>query len=93
MCRGAAFFGAMLALLLVTATGASAQATFSAHGSVEQVYVTGLDAGAQMSLLDSAGKTVATQSADAQGGLLFRDVPPGDGYRVRPSAEGRTRGP
>jgi uncharacterized protein len=93
MRRGAASFGAVLALLLVTATGASAQSTFSAHGSVEQVYVTGLDAGAQMALLNGAGKTIATQKADAEGGMLFRDVPPGDGYRVRPSGGGADSGP
>ncbi len=42
----------------MTAAGtgvASAQATFSARGSVEQVYVTGLAPGAEMSLLNSAG--------------------------------------
>ena len=39
---------------------ATAQATFSAHGSVEQVYVTGLAPGAQMSLLNSAGTTISS---------------------------------
>src|SRR5579872_2803284 len=45
-----------LAALLVSATAASA---FSARGSVEQVDVTGLPAGAEMSLLRSNGETVA----------------------------------
>src|SRR4051812_1040775 len=65
----------------------TAQASFSARGSVEQVYVTGLDGGAQVSLLDRAGRKVAAQRADALGGLLFRDVRPGAGYRVRLGAE------
>ena len=78
---------AALAAGLVLPAGASA-ATFSAHGSAEQVYVLGLSPGARMSLLNSAGHTVATQSADPQGGLLFRNVPPGSGYRVRPSSGG-----
>src|SRR6266540_3577114 len=75
-------------------TGAgAAEASFSAHGSVEQVYVTHLGPGAQMSLLNPAGGTIATKQADAQGGLLFRNVPPGTGYRVRLSATGAKSGP
>jgi predicted acyl esterase len=83
---------ACLAVAFVSAAGA-AQASFSAHGSVEQVYVTQLAAGAQMSLLNPAGNTLATKQADAQGGLLFRNVPPGAGYRVRLSATGAKSGP
>ncbi len=71
---------AVLAALLVSAATASA---FSAHGSVEQVYVTGLAPGAQMSLLRKNGETVSTQSADSLGGVLFRNVAPGKRYRVR----------
>jgi hypothetical protein len=70
----------VLAAWLATAATASA---FSAHGSVEQVYVTGLAPGAQMSLLRKNGETVSTQTADALGGLLFRNVAPGSRYRVR----------
>ena len=77
--------------MLVTATGAAAAPTFSAHGSVEQVYVTGLAPGAQMSLLNRGGTTVATKQADALGGLLFRNVKPGSGYRVRPPPAARRR--
>lgn len=75
-----ATFLATLALAL--ATGASAAQAFDAHGSVEQVYVTGLAPGAQMSLRNHAGRKVATKRADAEGGLLFRNVKPGNGYRV-----------
>ncbi len=69
--------------LMAAATPAAAAAPFLAHGSVEQVYVTGLGAGARASLLNPAGHTVASKGADSLGGLLFRNVPPGDGYRVR----------
>jgi predicted acyl esterase len=62
-----------------------------AHGSARQVYVTDLQPGVQASLLDAAGVTVATKAADAQGGLLFRDVEPGTGYTV--TAAGRTSAP
>jgi len=81
-----------LAFALMTGAGA-AQASFSAHGSVEQVYVTQLAPGAQMSLLNQAGGTVATKQADAQGGLLFRNVSPGTGYRVRLAGGGAESGP
>ncbi len=70
-----------------------AATTFSAHGSAEQVYVTGLPANAQMSLLTSSGTTVATQNADSLGGLLFRNVAPGTGYRVRLTSTGEESGP
>ena len=33
--------------------------------------------------MDLLGRTLTTQAADSLGGLLFRDVPPGSGYRVR----------
>src|SRR5438445_13467814 len=72
------------ALVLAFAGGAgAAQASCSAHGSVEQVSATGMAPAAQASLLDRRGHTVARRQADAQGGLLFRDVRPGGGYRVR----------
>jgi predicted acyl esterase len=78
------------ALCLVAAATASA---FSAHGSVEQVYVTGLAPSAQMSLLRSNGETVSTQTADSAGGLLFRTVTPEAGYRVRLSSNGEESAP
>jgi uncharacterized protein len=72
---------------------AASASAFSAHGSVEQVYATGLLPGAQMSLLNSRGATVYTQSADSLGGLLFRDVTPGTGYRVRLASNGELSEP
>src|SRR6476646_9853637 len=78
---------------MFTAGAGIAEASFSAHGSVEQVYVTHLGAGAKMSLLNQTGKTVATKQADAQGGLLFRNVTPGTGYRVRLTSGGPKSGP
>ena len=46
-----------------------------------------------MSLLDRTGATVATQRADSLGGLLFRNVAPAPGYRVRLTATGAESGP
>jgi predicted acyl esterase len=75
------------------AQGSFAQPAFSAHGSVEQVYVVGLPPFARMSLLDAAGRVVATKDADSLGGLLFRNVAPGSGYRVRLDPDGPESGP
>jgi predicted acyl esterase len=75
----------VFAVSLVTTASAFA---FDAQGSVEQVYVTGLAPNAQMALLNSSGATVYTQNADSLGGLLFRNVTPGKGYRVRLTSSG-----
>src|SRR3954470_9046020 len=103
MCRGCVSWGSWrlfvalsigaLTCMLISAAGAGAQHTFTAPGSGEQVYVTGLAPSEQMSLLNGAGATVATQQADSLGGLLFRNVTPGSGYRVRPPAGGTESGP
>jgi predicted acyl esterase len=81
--RAALIAVVLAAALMATATPASAAPPFVAHGSVEQVYVTGLGGGSPVSLLDRRGRTVATTTADSLGGVLFRDVRPGSGYRVR----------
>src|SRR3954469_24215286 len=78
---------AVLAFIFMTAVGAgvasAADATFSAHGSAEQVYVTGANPGDQLTLVDGSGATVATHQVNSLGGALFRNVTSGDGYRVR----------
>ncbi len=88
--RRRARIGAVATLAVVAAwlMAAATASAFSAHGSVEQVYVTGLAPGAQMSLLGSNGETVSTQTADSLGGVLFRDVAPGKRYMVRLSSTG-----
>ena len=52
----------VFAVWLVTAAGASA---FTARGSVNQVYATGLPANAQASLLNPCGATVDGLNADS----------------------------
>src|SRR5215210_1969115 len=78
-----ALCAAVLAFIVTTTAGAgaasAAEPEFNAHGSVEQVYVTDLSPGEQVSLLNSAGSTVATRQANSLGGSLFRNVPPGSG--------------
>ncbi len=70
-------------LALVCAHVASAEAPFVAGGSVEQVYATGVAPGAEVTLLGPRGQVVETRQAKSLGGVLFRNVPPGRGYRVR----------
>ncbi len=92
-CRARIGAVATLAATAVWLVAAASASAFSAHGSVEQVYVTGLAPSAQMSLVRSNGETVSTQTADSLGGLLFRDVMPEEGYRVRVSSTGEEAGP
>jgi uncharacterized protein len=82
-----ALCGAILTFLCAAGVGAAnaAEPSFSARGSVEQVYVTGAMPGEQLSLVDSAGSTVSTRAVNSLGGALFRSVTPGSGYRVQAS--------
>jgi uncharacterized protein len=92
-CRVARIALACTLLIGAGAGAARADTPFSAHGSAEQVYVTGLASGAQMSLVNAGGHTIATQRADSLGGLLFRNVKPGNGYKVRLTPRGAASGP
>src|ERR687893_1144527 len=83
MCSGVVAF--VFTTTVGVGSAGAAEPTFNAHGSVEQVYVTDLSPGEQVSLLDSAGTTIATRQANSLGGSLFRNVPPGSGYRARAS--------
>lgn len=71
----------------------TSNARFDAVGSVEQVYVTGLAPKAKASLMTPAGRVLYAKDADSLGGLLFRDVPPASGYRVRLASGGAESGP
>jgi predicted acyl esterase len=82
----------IVAGLTASAPASAAATSFSAHGSAEQVYVTGLAPDAQMSLLNPDGTTLYTQNADSLGGLLFRNVPAAKGYRVRLNSTGAESG-
>jgi uncharacterized protein len=85
----------LLAFVSLTGVASAAVGTpaFSAHGSVEQVYATGLGPGTRIALLNRAGRQIKTQPADPLGGVVFRNVPPGSGYRVRPSGAAAQSGP
>jgi predicted acyl esterase len=84
---------AALSLLLIglaTVTGPPASAADGdvvARGSARQVYATGLPAGTRARLLDASGEVVQERRVNALGGVLFRRVDPGKGYRVRGGGE------
>src|SRR4051812_29497147 len=78
---------AVVALLAATLAPASAQAgstpKFRVQPSVQQVAGRGAPPGETAALRDANGTEVATDTVDAFGSALFRDVPTGDGYVVR----------
>ncbi len=67
---------------LATAPG-PALARLDAHGSAEQVYVTGVRPHALVRLLTTRARLLAARHADSLGGVVLRGVRPGSGYRVR----------
>ncbi|MBI3202854.1 MAG: CocE/NonD family hydrolase [Myxococcales bacterium] len=67
--------------------GSTGPASFEVRGTLEQVYVTHADPGANLQLVDGAGSEVATGTADELGSLVFRSVAPAKGYRVRSGDE------
>ena len=81
------------ALVALSPPAAAAATRVDAHRSAEQVYATGLKPHARAALLNAAGHVVASQRADGQGGLVYREVRPGRGYRVRLAAGGGESAP
>src|SRR4051794_4922987 len=73
---------AVLAITLIPAS-ASAANGLAVHGSVNQVYVTGAQPGTSLRLIDRKKRKVATKPVGSLGGVVFRRVPAGKGYRVR----------
>ena len=52
------------------------------RGSVEQVSVTGAASDTELALYDADGTAVDRGTTDSQGSLLFREVEPGEDYRI-----------
>ena len=76
------------ALVLATASPAVARAkhaSFTVRGSVEQVDVTGATPGQRLLLLDRRGSVAQALPAGPLGGIVYRNVSPGGGYRVATS--------
>jgi predicted acyl esterase len=79
---GARVAAGAVTVMVAFVAGTGVAEAYSAHGSVEQVYVTGATPGVRMSLIDSSGRAVARRRVGSLGGLLFRNVKPGTGYRI-----------
>jgi uncharacterized protein len=71
-----------LAAAITLFPAASAEAAFTARGSVEQVQVTGAKKGSKLILMRN-GHRVAVKRAGKLGGAVFRNLKPGKGYRLR----------
>ena len=76
---GSLFIATGLASLAVAAPAFAAPVV---RGSVEQVQVTGAPHGARV-VLQKRGHRVAARRAGRLGGVVFRHVRPGAGYRVK----------
>jgi uncharacterized protein len=76
-----ALLGFML-LASVAPAGASAANNLAVHGSVNQVYVTGAQPGTSLRLVKK-GEVVSKKPVGTLGGVVFRRVAAGKGYRVR----------
>src|ERR1700761_3360901 len=82
---GLSALASALFLLCLTPGGAGATGAapaLTAHGSVEQVYATGIAPGAKVTLYGPGGQAVQKKNADELGGILFREVAPGPGYEI-----------
>ncbi len=83
MTRGAKqLMGGLVAAVALALAVAPSAAAMSVHGSVRQVYVLGARAGQRVTLLDRRGRAVSERRAGALGGVVFRGIAPGRGYRV-----------
>jgi predicted acyl esterase len=71
-----------LALTALAPADAAAVNNLAVHGSVNQVYVTGAQPGTKLRLIRKR-KVVSTKPVGSLGGVVFRRVPAGKGYRVR----------
>ena len=60
----------------------AAPASFTAHGSVEQIYVTDARPNTTLEVIDASGTLVASGATDDAGALIVRQVAPAAGYVV-----------
>src|SRR5262249_16236708 len=83
--------------LLALASAAAGQARmgsseldFHVRGSIGQFFVIAAPANWTVALLDSKGTVVDSGVTDDQGGFVFRNVSPGEGYYAVLSSQGKT---
>jgi len=71
---------------LAVAACSDGNASFKVRESIEQLQVTHATPGAELAVHDGSGRVLASGVADAQGSVVFRNLPPGSGYIVRTTA-------
>ena len=71
---------------------ATGKATFTAKGSIGQVYVKDADAGVNLLLVNPDGRIADKGKADAFGSKIFRQLKPGKGWSVRQRVGGKVLG-
>jgi uncharacterized protein len=79
---GSAALLAAMAIAAIAPSGASAANSLAVHGSVNQVYVTGAQPGTSVRLVHK-GMVVSRKPVGSLGGVVFRHIASGKGYRVR----------
>jgi uncharacterized protein len=80
---GLAAAGLLIAACVSPSLAAAPAASLTVRGSVKQVDVTGAGPGERLRLIDRHRHLVASRRAGSLGGVVFRNVNPGRGYRVR----------
>src|SRR5579859_627646 len=80
--RALQLVGGILTVALLAAVSPAVAAAFTAHGSVQQVYVLGARPRQRLVLANRRGHVVRTTTAGPLGGAIFRGVAPGRGYSV-----------
>jgi predicted acyl esterase len=81
---------AALAIAFAAGQAWSAELDFHVRGSVGQFFVIAAPAQSSVALLNAKQIVVQRGVTDSLGGLVFRTVPPGDGYYVVVSSQGNT---
>jgi hypothetical protein len=69
-------------LSCLAACGSDEPPPFDVRASVEQLHVTHAPPATELAVLDADGAQVAIGTTDELGSLIFRELPPGAGYRV-----------
>ena len=85
-CQAARILSGLAALALTAlafAANAAAAPELTVRGSVHQVDVVGAAPHQKVALLDRRGRVVQTRRAASLGGIVYRGVKPGPGYRLR----------
>ncbi|HZE05441.1 MAG TPA: CocE/NonD family hydrolase, partial [Solirubrobacteraceae bacterium] len=85
--------GGLVAAAWIALIVAPSAMAIAVHGSVRQVYVLGASPGRRVTLENRRGRAVAERVAGPLGGVVFRAVAPGPGYRVRVGGATTGRGP